>query len=124
MKLACLLVALLALESGAVAQETTDEKRLPEELAITRSVVMQDADELESTANFSYFKQSDEKQITAAAEFEYGLTDRWELDAEVPYEFVNPNDARSANGIGDVETSLRYGILPLNQHPVALTAGL
>ena len=42
----------------------------------------------------------------------------------MPYEFVNPNDARSANGIGDVETAVRYGIVPLGQRPFAVTAGL
>jgi hypothetical protein len=110
MKRAWLLVALLAPLSCAVAQETTENRRLPEELAITRSVVMQEADELESTASFNYFKLPDQKRITTAAEFEYGLTDRWELDAGVPYEFVNPNDARSADGIGDVEAAVRYGV--------------
>lgn len=124
MKRAWLLVVLLTPFSYAGAQETTEDKRLPEELAITRSVVMQDADELESTASFNFFKLPDQKRITTAAEFEYGLTDRWELDAGVPYEFVNPNDGSSANGIGDIEAAVRYGVIPPGKQPFALDVGL
>ena len=109
----------------ALATPVLAQQQLPEELAITRSIVMQDADEFESSANFQYFKLPDQKQITTAAEFEYGVTDRWELDAEVPYEFVNPNDAGAANGIGDVEVAVRYGIVPLaTNKPYALDLGL
>jgi Putative MetA-pathway of phenol degradation len=52
------------------------------------------------------------------------LTDRWELDAEVPYRFRNFNPGRSFNGIGDVEAGARYGVIPLNKGPVALDVGL
>ena len=124
MKRALLVVALLAPLSGAMAQETPGARRLPEELAISSTISLQDADEFQSTADFRYFKQPDQKHITAAAEFEYGLTDRLELDAEVPYEFVNPNDGRSANGIGDVEAAVRYGLVPPGQQAFALDIGL
>jgi hypothetical protein len=119
-----LLVGALALASISSVQ-AQERPRLPEELAITRSIVMQDADELESSASFQFFKLPDQKQVTTAAEFEYGLTDRWELDADVPYEFVNPNDAGAANGIGDVEAAVRYGVVPLAaDKPYALNLGL
>ena len=124
MKRALLLVVLLAPVPTTVAQEAQNNQRLPEELAITRSVVMQDADELESTASLHFFKLPDQKLITAAAEFEYGLTDRWELDADVPYEFIRPRNAHAVDGIGDVEAAVRYGIVPLGQQPFAVTAGL
>lgn len=119
-----LFVVLLAPLSCALAQEAQDEKCLPEELAVTRSIVMQDADELETTASFNFLKFHDQKQITTAAEFEYGLTERWELDAEVPYRFVNPNGARAANGIGDVEAAVRYRVIPMSKESLALNVGL
>ena len=124
MRRAVLLSVMLAPVSCAVAQEMQVNRQLPQELAITTSVLVQDADEFQSTGVFQYFKLPDQKRITAAADFEYGLTDRWELDAEVPYEFVNPNDGRSVNGIGDVETAVRYGLVPVSERPLALTAGL
>jgi hypothetical protein len=124
MKGALLFAMLLAPAIYTVAQETQIDKQLPQELAITTSVVMQETDEFQSTGVFRYFKLPDQKRITAATDFEYGLTDRWELDAEVPYEFVNPNDGRSVNGIGDVEAAVRYGVVPIGQEPFAITAGL
>jgi hypothetical protein len=124
MKQAVLLAGLLLPLSCVVAQETEGDRRLPEELAITRSVVMQDTDELESTASLRFFKLPDQKHITAAAEFEYGLTDRCELDADVPYEFIRPRDAHAVDGIGDVEAAVRYGVVPLDKGPVAFDVGL
>jgi len=124
MKQALLVVAVLAPFSGAVAQETPEPIRLPEELAIARSIVMQDADELETTASFQFFKLPDQKQITAEAEFEYGLADRWELDAGVPYEFVDPNGGRSTDGIGDVEAAVRYGVIPRGKQAFTFDLGL
>ena len=118
------LILLLLPFWGARAQEPQNDKLLPEELAITRSVVIQEADELESTFSFLYFKQQPRENYTAEAEFEYGLTDRWEIDAEVPYEFVRPKNEAGAGGIGDMEAAVRYGVIPLGQRPVSLTAGL
>jgi hypothetical protein len=110
--------------SCVLAQEPTDNKLLPEELAITRSVVIQDADELESTLSFQYDRSQPKEVYTAEAELEYGLTDRWEIDADVPYEFLRPKNETGADGIGDVEAAVRYGVIPIGQGPVALTAGL
>src|ERR1035437_3897968 len=121
---ALLFAALLAPLSCVLAQEAQDEKRLPEELAVTRSIVMQDADELESSASFNFLKFRDRKQITTTAEFEYGFTDRWELDAEMPYRFVNPHGGSAANGIGDVEAAVRYRVIPMSKEPLALNVGL
>ena len=124
MKPSLWLALLLAPLPCALAQETQTGRRLPEELAITRSIVMQEADELESSARFQFFKLPDQKSVTTAAEFEYGLTDRWEFDADVPYEFVNPDNGRSVDGIGDVEAAVRYGVVPLGEKPVAFNVGL
>jgi hypothetical protein len=110
--------------SCVLAQEPQDDKRLPEELAITRSVVIQNADELENTAAFRYSKSQPTENYVAEAEFEYGLTDRWEIDADVPYAALRPKNKAGADGIGDVEAAVRYGVVPLGQGPVALTAGL
>lgn len=110
--------------SCVLSQELPDDKRLPEELAITRSIVIQEADELESTVTFQYSKSQPAENYGAEAELEYGLTDRWEIDADVPYEFLRPKNESGANGIGDVEAAVRYGVVPLRQGPVALTAGL
>ncbi|HTS16751.1 MAG TPA: transporter [Verrucomicrobiae bacterium] len=124
MRRAILLTALTMPLSCVLAQEPTNNAILPEELAIARSVVIQDADELESTFTFQYAKAQPREAYTADAEFEYGLTDRWEIDADVPYEFLRPKNETGADGIGDVEAAVRYGVIPVGKEPVALTAGL
>jgi len=127
MKAAPFLAAFLASASCALAQETEIHKPLPEELAITHSITLQDADELQSSVDFDLYKfsqPSSERKYSVAAEFEYGLTDRWELDTEVPYRFRDFSHGRSVDGIGDVETGVRYGVIPLDKGPVALDVGL
>jgi hypothetical protein len=109
---------------GARGQQPQNDKLLPEELAITRSVVIQEADELESTFSFQYFKRQPRENYAAEAELEYGLTDRWEIDADVPYEWIRPKNEAGADGIGDMEAAVRYGVIPLGQRPISLTAGL
>ena len=124
MKRTLLLATLLIPVSCAQAQPAQDDKALPEELAITESVVLQEADEFQSTAKFKFFRLPDKKRITAATEFEYGLTDRWEIDADVPDEFSNPNHGRSVDGLGDVEVAARYGVVPPGKKPFAFDGGL
>jgi hypothetical protein len=99
------LVVLIALVSSANAQQI-----LPEELALTRSIVMQDADELEFSMPVRFSKSPDQKRLTPSAEFEYGLNETWEVDAEVPYVFLYPSVGGARDGIGDVEAALRYGL--------------
>ncbi len=73
MKRALLLVALILPIAGAMAQETRDDTELPEELAVTSSIEMQKADELESSLAFDQYKYSqpsDERKSTIAAEFQ------------------------------------------------------
>jgi hypothetical protein len=127
MKPALLLAVLILPLARTMAQETNADKQLPEELANTASIVMQDADELESSLAFDQYQYNGSnvaRKATVAAEFQYGLTDRWELDAEVPYRFRDFNHGPSFHGIGDVEAGARYGVIPLNRGPVALDVGL
>jgi Putative MetA-pathway of phenol degradation len=123
MKRALLLVVLLAPVPTAVAQEA-QEKQLPNELVLANSVSLQDADELETAVSFEFLKLPDEKQTTVTTEFAYGLTSRWELDLDVPYEFVKSNHVHAVDGIGDIEADVRYGVVPVTNQPFAVTAGL
>lgn len=99
-------------------------QRIPEELALTETVVTQDRDELELTPKMQFFKGAEGKQVDLVTDGQYGLTDRLEWDVEVPYEFLNPSGGQSVSGIGDVETGLRYGVVDYRTQPLSLTAGL
>jgi len=101
------------------------QQQLPEELAIARSITMQEEGEVQLTPFVQFFKLPDKKSLTWGSDFEYGLSDRVELDAEVPYEFRNPNDGRSVNGLGDIEFAARYAFVPTTTNsPFAFNAGL
>jgi len=91
---------------------------------MTQSVVTQERAELQVSPFFQFFRLTDEKRTVAGVDFEYGLTDRLELDAEVPYVWLNPFDDPAANGIGDVEIALRYGLVDYRSQAFALTVGL
>lgn len=101
-----------------------EQPSLPDEFAVTDSIVMTDADEFYASPTFAYFRLPDEKRLSIATELAYGFTDQFQLRVEVPYEFRNPDDARSVNGIGDVEVAARYAVLDYHKHPFALDIGL
>jgi hypothetical protein len=114
--LACLIFAALP----ARAQQTN----LPEELAVTESIVLQEADELQTSAFARYSSLPDAKVLEWVGAFEYGLTDRWQVECEVPYVFRNPDDSHSVNGLGDIELGTRYAIRDFRTQPWALDVGL
>src|SRR5438876_390115 len=101
-----------------------EQPALPDEFALTDSIVLTDEDELYVSLSARFFKLPDEKRLTLASEFAYGVTDQWEVSAELPYEFRNPSTGRSGNGIGDVELSARYGVLDFRKNPFALDLGV
>ena len=101
------------------------QRMLPEELAIARSITMQEEGEVLIAPGVEFFKLADEKLLVVGSDFEYGLSDRVELDAEVPYVFRNPNHGRSVSGIGDIEVAARYSFVPMTENsPFAFNAGL
>src|ERR1051326_1250251 len=118
---AILIASLTGLPVGGQAAE---QPPLPDELAVTDSIVLTDEDELYLSPFVQYFKLPDQKRLMIGSEVAYGLTDRLQLAAEVPYVFVNPRDSASANGIGDVDLAMRYGVLDFRQQPFALNVGL
>jgi hypothetical protein len=110
---------------GVVAPTLAAEPpQLPDEFPITDSIVMTDSDEFYISPEVAYFRLADEKRLSVATELAYGLTDRFQMRAEVPYDFVNPDHARSADGVGDVEVAARYGVLDYRKRPFGLDVGL
>jgi hypothetical protein len=120
MRPASCFVCLLLVALPANAQQ----RILPEELAVTESIVLQEADELQASAFTRYASLPDAKVLEWVGAFEYGLTDRWQVECEVPYAFRNPDDSHSVNGIGDIEVATRYAIRDFRTQPWAVDVGL
>ncbi len=108
----------------AAATSALAQRPLPEELAIARSITMQEEGEIQITPAVQYFKLPEAKELTCALDAEYGFSARLELDAELPYVFRNPNDERAVSGLGDAEFALRYAFVPMTDKPFAFNAGL
>jgi Putative MetA-pathway of phenol degradation len=98
---------------------------LPDELAITDSIAMTDRDELYVAPAIQFFRLPDQKRLSVGSEFAYGLTDRLQLDAQVPYVFVDPDTRdHTANGIGDLSVGARYALLDYRERPFGLDLGV
>jgi len=106
-----------------IASRAAEQPPLPDELAVTDSIVMTDRDELYASPAIQFFRLPDQKRLTVGSELAYGLTDRLQLATNVPYLFVDPDADRTANGIGDVSLSTRYAVVNYREHPFGLDVG-
>ena len=97
---------------------------LPEELAITRSIDVQDEDEFQTSLSARYLRLPHERSTTVRAEFEYGVTDRVQATVELPYGVRDPAGESSVNGLEDLELGFRYALLDFRTRPLALDVGL
>ena len=97
---------------------------LPEELAIIKSIVVQDEDELETSLSARHFHLPDGRHTTAQMELEYGVTDFLQAVIEVPYGIRKGEGERAVDGFEDLEVGLRYALLDFRTRPFALDIGL
>ena len=104
--------------------QAAQQPPLPDEFAVTDSIVMTERDELYVSPQIQYFRLPDQKRLTFSSEFAYGFTDRAELTTQFPYAFVTPDGGRTTSGIGDVAVTARYGLLNSRERPFGLDVGL
>src|SRR5438093_2709515 len=93
---------------------------LPEQLAITRSIDVQDEDEFQTSLSARYLRLPHERSTTVRAEFEYGFTDRVQATVEFPYGVRDPAGESSVNGLEDLELGCRYALLDFRTRPLPL----
>src|SRR6184192_790913 len=92
-------VAGLALLLAPPARGAERMPGLPEELAITRSIDVQDEDEFQTSLSASHLRFPHERSTTVRAGLEYGVTDRLQAIVEVPYAIRDPAGAHEVNGL-------------------------
>src|SRR6266571_3986140 len=117
-------VAGLALLLAPPARGAERMPVLPEELAITRSIDVQDEDEFQTSLSARHLRLPHERSTTVRAELEYGVTDRVQATVELPYGVRDPAGEPSVNGLGDLELGFRYALLDFRTRPLALDVGL
>jgi len=97
---------------------------LPEELAITRSIDVQDEDEFQTSLSARHLRLPHERSTTVRADLEYGVTDRLQAIVGLPYGLRDAAGGPSVNGLEDLELGLRYAVLDFRTRPLALDVGL
>ena len=95
-----------------------------QELFNTRTVFPQETDEIQLSLFPIFQKNSAGKETTIIGEFEYGLTDSWqvELGWEI-YKIRNPDDAPSTNGIGNFEIGTKYSFMNMDETDFSMALG-
>ena len=79
---------------------------VPEELAFTRSIDVQDEDEFQTSLFARHLRLPHERSTTVRADVEYGVTDRLQAIIEIPYGIRDPADAPWVNGLEDEDLEL------------------
>jgi len=90
------------------------------ELFVADKLYVQDKGEWYFVLEGAYAKASDEKEYEASLEVIYGLTDTWQVSAEVPYVWINPDDGDDHNGVGDIELAIGYNFIQERDYAAAV----
>ncbi len=121
---AALLASLLSLSAAGAGAQARDEDDQPiQELFVGETVFVQDRNEVQLTSRLDFRKNADEKVWVAAQLVQYGLTDRLELDAQVPFVSGLESLAIRSAGVGDAELGLLLG-LARHIHAGSLSVGV
>ena len=84
---------------------------LPEELAVTESIVTQDEDELQTSLRAGHLRFPHERSTSVLAQLEYGVTDRLQAILAVPYGVRDPSEAGAVHGLEDVDPLAPGGMI-------------
>src|SRR5947199_4901300 len=97
---------------------------VPQQLAFTRSIDVQDEDEFQTSLSARHLRLPHERITTVRAEVEYGVTDRVQAIVELPYGVRDLAGESSVSGLEDLELGFRYALLDFRTRPLALDVGL
>src|SRR6266403_1752263 len=90
-------VAGLALLLASPARGEERMPVVPEQLAFTRSIDVQDEDEFQTSLSAGHLRLPHERSTTVQAEVEYGVTDRVQAIVELPYGVRDPAGVTAAS---------------------------
>ncbi len=78
---------------------------------VGEKIYIQEQGELYVVLEAAYEKATDEREFELAAELSIGVTDRMQVVAEVPFEFVDPDDDSRRSGLGDISMGFQYNLV-------------
>lgn len=103
----CCAVLSFALSDRAMGEDEVEE--LLQELFLGESVYPQEAGEIQFSSGF-FSTRVNRNDFEIPLLFEYGLTDRLQIGAEVPIGFLHSGD-QEANGLGNAELEVYWNVL-------------
>jgi hypothetical protein len=104
------------------AQEEGIEEML-QEFFISETVYAQEKNEVQFTSKPAYWKKEGFGITSIPLQLEYGFTDRFQVELNLPYYFLHPKTVQNVRGTGNMEVGLLYNILKGNK-PFALSLAL
>jgi hypothetical protein len=118
------LTALLLLPGAARGQEGEESApELVQDFFLLDAVYPQEQGEWQLSLAPTLDRGDEEDVLTTEASFEYGITDRLQVEGTVPYVSLDPEDGETASGLGDAELGVLYAVRkPLL--PLAISTGL
>lgn len=96
---------------------------LLEEFFLAENANPQEKGKVQLTGVATRLWQEDDRVDQAIGHFEYGLTGRWQVQADVPYVRLRPAEGETSSGWGDVEVGTMVGVL-LDPRRLALSVGV
>jgi hypothetical protein len=118
---------ILLMHGSASAQKKAGINELLQELFIGETVYAQEKSEIQMTVKPAYWNQKEGTKLkNFPLQVEYGITDRFQVDVELPYVFHNLKDEQATGNSGNIELGFLYNILKGNKpfaFSVAMSAG-
>jgi hypothetical protein len=111
----------------AGAQKISEIEESLQEFFMGETVYAQEKNEVQFTLKPAYWKKDDMEMLSIPLQFEYGFTDRFQIEVQLPYYFLRPQPGQAVNGMGNAEVGFLYNILKGNKpfaFSVAMEVGL
>jgi hypothetical protein len=108
-----MLALLLAAAAAAAPAPPAPPERDPwilEEFFLAGNAHPQDRHEVQVTWTLDHGREDDRNSTSAAVEVEYGITDRLQLEGEIPWQRVHARGEPAVTGWGEPELGLLYAI--------------
>jgi len=115
-------IIILCSSKPSKAQAKLEMDEYLQEFFTEETVFSQDRNEIQFTLK-PIFTKGEQRQLYVPLSVEYGLTDRLQIEVEVPYLISSLTERQRNRGMGNAEVGLMYNILK-SYRPFSLSVGI
>jgi hypothetical protein len=116
-------VSILGISKHATSQKNYGMEELLQEFFIAKPVYAQHRHEVQLTVKPNYWRPQGSEITSIPLQVEYGFTDKFQVELELPYDFNHSISGERLRGIGKAELGFLYNILKGN-NPFALSLAM